>query len=155
MADTFKVVIKPSIQEVRASLAAKRKVMSDMGTLNANIATYLDRWVQKNFKTEGGKVGGWEAFAPSTLKKIAKTNRTPAKMLQDSGRLRSTFLPFADDKQAGIGTNLKSASGAPFPLYHQEGRGHLPQRRMLPEHAEVKKDIDRVVQRFARQVVKA
>ena len=155
MAGTFKLVVKPTITEIKASLAAKRKAMGDMGTMNAAIATYLDQWVQKNFRSEGGKVGGWKAFAPSTLRRLEKTSRAPAKLLQDTGRLRSTFLPFADEKQAGIGTNLKSQSGAPYPLYHHEGRGNLPQRRLLPEHGEVTKDIDRVVQRFARKVVKA
>lgn len=139
MDDTIKVTVKPSLKDIQNKLNAQRRKLADMGSANAKMAAFLDRWVQTNFKTQGGNVGGWAPFADSTLKKMAKEdpNRLPGVLLQNTGRLRSTFLPFADARQAGIGTNLKSASGAPIPLFHEEGTKHLPRRRMLPERKDV------------------
>lgn len=86
------------------------------------ISIMLDRWVQTNFKTEGGNVGGW---AP-----IQRQGR----ILQDTGRLRASFLPFANKKNAGIGSDL------PYAETHEEGIG-VKVRRMLPELPEVRRDI--------------
>lgn len=90
---------------------------------------FLDQWVQKNFRTEGGNIGGWPQFALGGRKKRGLFDAT-AKLLQDTGALRISFKPFASNKNAGIGSDLD------YSEYHNEGIG-VPQRRMLPKQSEV------------------
>ena len=100
--------------------------------------------MQQNFRTSGGKVGGWLPFKHGgrlTRKKKGNaqsiTNRryvdTSAKLLMDTGRLRMSFLPFYNPKDAGIGSDLKYAK------FHHKGvpMRKLPERRLLPLHSEV------------------
>lgn len=101
---------------------------------------FLDKFVQENFREEGDKVGGWQGFADSTLERIAKYDpgREPAKLLQNSGRLRISFKPFYTADDAGIGSRI------PYAEFHQDGNDRLPQRRMLPEREEVDDDLRQI-----------
>jgi phage gpG-like protein len=103
--------------------------MKQIGNLtvpNKKAAIFLDQWVQKNFQTEGSLVGGWRAIKRS------------GKILQDTGRLRGSFTPFADDDDAGIGSDLKYSAA------HDKGTSTIPQRRILPRHDDVDKDLFRI-----------
>lgn len=55
---------------------------------------------------------------------------TNAMLLQDTGALRMSVLPFASQTEAGIGTNL------PYSRNHEEGIG-VAKRRILPTQDEV------------------
>ena len=155
MADSSKVTgfvafdSKPSVQELKKSVEARRKQLANFRTPYTRASIFLDQWVQRNFKSEGGKVGGWKPFAQSTLEHIAQTDpgRQPAKLLQRTGRLRSTFLPFASDDDAGIGSNLF------YSKFHNEGLGRLPQRRLLPTRDLVMADIRRIFKNYTTEVI--
>lgn len=134
------VVLKPSIEEVRKRLAAKRKAVIDLRTPLARASVLLDQWVQKNFKSEGGLVGGWQPFkkndAGVPIVEARNPGRAPAKLLQDTGRLRSSFAPFADKKSAGIGSDL------PYSKPHHKGMGYLPMRKLIPDSGPQKKKVE-------------
>lgn len=123
------VVVKPTIAELRKRLAKKRAAVMDLRTPYARASVLLDQWVQKNFQSEGGKVGGWAPFSPVTLKIMERTDpgRAPAKLLQKTGALRLSFSPFADKKRAGIGSDL------PYAKTHHKGEGRIPERQLLPD----------------------
>lgn len=113
------------------------------------VSIFLDRWVQLNFREEGGKVGGWTPFkyggrettnAKSNAKIDGRYVNTTAKLLQDTGRLRISFIPFATTTNAGIGSDLPYAKG------HEEGTSKLPQRRMLPKAPEVEDDCRQIIE---------
>jgi len=105
----------------------------------------LDSWVQRNFKTQGGKVGGWKPFKyggrlnydgkgshvriPTPWGVTDAWADTSAKLLQDKGLLRLSFTPFSSKKEAGIGSDLDYSET------------HNEKRRMLPISSEVRKDI--------------
>lgn len=136
----IQVIVKPTLEELRKRLAKKRVAVMDLRTPYARAAVLLDQWVQKNIKTEGGKVGGWAPFAKNAagipIVELREPDRAPAKLLQRTGRLRSSFSPFANTKQAGIGSDL------PYAKDHHEGIG-LPERRLLPDHNPAYKEVMR------------
>lgn len=150
MADTTKLTVQPPLDKVRRDVDDRRKQLADFRTPYARSAVFLDQWVQRNFRTEGGKVGGWKPFSPVTLAQIAQSDpgRQPAKLLQRTGRLRSSFLPFAENRDAGIGSNLYYAKP------HHEGKGRLPKRQMLPTRELVAKDIRRIFVTHVQDSVK-
>lgn len=147
MAGSIKFETKPTLEVVVKRLEERRKKMADMRAPYARAATFLDQWVQKNIKTEGGNVGGWAPFADSTLEAIDKydPNRAPPKLLQKTGRLRQSFLPFASNRDGGIGSDL------PYAKMHHEGTGNAPARRLLPKRKEVLPDIRRVMQEHVKE----
>ena len=143
------VKVKPSLQEVRKRLQTMRREVMDIKSPLAKAAIYLDQWVQRNFKSEGGEVGGWVPFkknkAGIPLVEVQDPGRKPAKLLQKSGRLRLSFAPFSDGKVAGIGSDL------PYAKTHHKGEGHVPERQLLPDKGTAK----RTVQQRADQILRA
>lgn len=129
------------LAQLEDRLQEARKNLADFSVPHRNIATLLDRWVQLNFRSEGGKVGGWAPLkAGGRWVGRGDTRRfdTTAKILQDTGRLRISFAPFASRRSAGIGSDI------PYARPHQRGTGRLPQRRMLPNYDDVEKQVIRV-----------
>lgn len=133
------VTVKPTIAELRKRLAKKRAAVTDLRTPYARASVLLDQWVQKNFKTEGGKVGGWQPFSPVTLRIMERTDpdRSPAKLLQRTGALRMSFTPFANRQRAGIGSDL------PYSKTHHRGEGNVPERQLLPDKGAAHREVMR------------
>ena len=122
-----------------AERAAKvQRNLKDLGDPLYSVSTYLDRWVQSNFKTEGGKVGGWVPFSYGGRLTKGGVDFT-AKLLQDTGRLRASFTPFHSKTDAGIFSDLDYSKN------HEEGIG-VPQRRLLPKKIEVMVDIRNILE---------
>ena len=140
------VTVKPTLDEMRKRLAKKRAAVTDLRTPYARAAVLLDQWVQRNFKSEGANVGGWQPFAVNKngvpIVEAVNPGRAPAKLLQDTGRLRSSFAPFANKQNAGIGSDL------PYAKTHHEGIG-LPERQLLPDHNPAYRE----VMRSAREIM--
>ena len=152
---TTRVEFKPPMKEVKAeykkaigNIAGGGK---NVGGLFKKAAVFMDRWVQLNFKTSGGKVGGWMPLqlGGRWIKK-SKGKRvfdTSAKVLMDTSRLRHSFLPFADNKKAGIGSDL------PYSETHHEGKG-VPERQITPEKKNIIDDLMRIADVHAKMELK-
>ena len=148
---------KATVAAIKAKLAAAREGLKNDVVVMRQVAVFLDQWVQRNFKSEGGKVGGWAPFkygGRARAKKGAKAQSiagkryidASAKLLQDTGALRLSFLPFIRKGVAGIGSDL------PYSKPHEDGlpsRG-LPKRRMLPETKDVQVDIREIIDGFVQ-----
>ena len=144
-------VNKSQIESAKNAATTARNKLRDDVVVMRQIAVYFDQWVQRNFKTEGGNVGGWAAFKYGGRirnKKGAKAQSiesrryvdASAKLLQDTGLLRLSVLPFVDKGVAGIGSTL------PYSKSHDEGiPGKLPQRRILMEQREVSVDVRKIL----------
>jgi phage gpG-like protein len=168
------VVDKQSSAQVQRKLKQLRSAISGSGgggaggmrNANRNVSLWLLRWVNDNFKTEGGKVGNWKPFtyggrlvkkgtrgaSPISLlpsKRRAYINPS-AKLLQDTGALRLSFDVFHSQKNAGVGSDLKYAAA------HEQGlpSRNLPQRRMLPESGDkdVTQGIIKIYDAYIRKV---
>ena len=96
----------------------KEKLSSAINPAMKKVSIMLDQWVQKNFQTEGLPVGGWEEIARNGM------------ILQDTGTLRHSFIPFSTKNNAGIGSDL------PYSVIHEKGIG-VAKRRMLPHKKDV------------------
>lgn len=127
---TVKTEIKPSLDVIKARFKKRLDKLKNAHPAYKKAAVYLDRWVQTNFKTEGGNVGGWLPLKAGG-RYGPKGFDTTASVLQDTGRLRLSFLPFATNKNAGIGSDLL------YSRTHDRGDDGVPQRRMLPKRDEV------------------
>ena len=104
---------------------------------NKKSAIYLDQWVQQNFRTQGGKVGGWLPIHREGM------------ILQDTGRLRASFEPFYNQFNAGIGSDL------PYSKVHEFGTNRIAQRRILPRHHEVDADLFKIYDQHVRRLTRA
>jgi phage gpG-like protein len=140
------VTVKPTLAALRKQLDKKRTAVMDLRTPYARASVYLDQQVNKNFKTEGGMVGGWAPFARNgagvPLVEVADPGRAPAKLLQKTGRLRLSFAPFANKTEAGIGSNVDYAED------HHKGVG-VPERQLVPDKGSWK----RAATREAREIM--
>lgn len=156
----------PPIEEVRAKYKEAVKGIRYFKPYHRKVSAFLDRWVQTNFRTQGGKVGSWEPFIhggrirtkkgeTSGLAVSLLLNRRrvyvdgSAVLLQDTGRLRSSFLPFHDDNKAGIGSDL------PYAKPHDKGGNPWPiKRRILPEERDATKDVLKIADRHIKSELK-
>ena len=117
--------------------------LDDRRTVNLALSVKLQEMVFRNFDTEAHDGTPWATLAPSTIR--WKEKRGYSKILQNTGALRASFLPFHDNDLAGVGAvSMKGGvpgdpPGASRPAdlakIHEEGLGHVPARPMLPGRA--------------------
>jgi len=124
---------KPAIKKLRQLIKAVKNTRRP----NKQVSVWLLRWVNENFKSQGGKVGGWKPFKLGGRRLRSGGIDTSAKLLQDTGRLRASFNRFSSRKEAGVGSPLN------YSLTHERGLPHknLPARRMIP--LDTDKDVER------------
>jgi phage gpG-like protein len=94
------------------------------------------QWVNENFEKQGGLLPGgpWQPLKESTIAR-RRGGGVGARILQDTGRLRSSFDIYGVKERSNgvtIGTEVGYAS------YHEDGTEHLPIRKMLPPDVVVK-----------------
>jgi len=138
-----KMTLSPSLAKMNKKLVKAMKRVTKFTIMNKKISIILDRFVQRNFRSQGGLVGNWRKLKlGGRWVGTKKTRRfdTTAKILQDTGRLRNSFLPFSNRKLAGIGSDL------PYSKSHEFGVGALPIRRMLPRRREVIGDVIKIAE---------
>ena len=147
------------VRELRgSSAAATRKLRQVIRSVrnprpaNRRVSVWLLRWVNENFKSEGGKVGRWKPFKLGGRKIPGGGIDRSAKLLQDTGTLRASFSPFHSRNTAGIG------SGLSYSITHELGLPHqnLPARRMLPlaTDRDVTNGIIRIYDHYIRTVLR-
>ncbi|OGC95825.1 MAG: hypothetical protein A2W25_15225 [candidate division Zixibacteria bacterium RBG_16_53_22] len=146
---------QPAVDAFKAALKAAREGLKNDGVAMRQVAVFLDSWVQRNFKGKGSGVGGWVPFtyggrlslkrkATAYSKEARHWINTNAALLQDTGALRHSFLPFIRKGVAGIGSEL------PYSKPHDEGddERNIPQRRILPEDREVRVQVFEILDNF-------
>ena len=144
----IRVVQAPNKAQVRAHVKELSRQMADLRLFYKKASIMLDRWVQINFRSEGGQLdtGKWPPFKLGG-RPVRGGIDTSAKLLQDTGRLRASHVPFATSKSAGIGSDL------PYAKAHHEGLNSLPVRRTLPEDDEVQNAVLDLVQKHVGDVI--
>ena len=142
---------KPSARELQRILNKAGRKIGDLKPVHKKASILLDQWVQHNFRTEGGKLssGRWPPFKFGGRFRPGLGVDPTAKLLQDTGRLRASFTPFSNARTAGIGSDLL------YSRPHDEGKGNLPQRRMLPEPPEVVNALRELYERHTQEVARS
>ena len=136
-----------TMDQMKAKTEQVRKDLNNATGFYARVAVLLDQWVQRNFKSQGGNVGNWVPFkAGGRLVKGGGLDMS-AQLLQDTGRLRASFLPFHTQNNAGIGSDLDYAE------LHNDGLGNLPERRMLPQRIDVMDKVNKLGKKHLVEVL--
>lgn len=126
----------------RAAQKAGADVIAAIGIANKKASIALYGFVIRNFQQEGGMVGGWLPLSAQAIARKAKKGYRM--MLQNTGALRNSFMPYSDEKVALVGSALHYSED------HQLGKdGHPPQRRILPNEEEAQA---RVMPIYGREV---
>ena len=140
------IIQKPKDNLVKAQLRKMANRAVDFTLVHKQAAIMLDKWVQKNFKNEGrGLSDRWPPFKIGGRWIKGSGVDASAKLLQDTGALRASHMPFHNKDDAGIGSNL------PYSKAHQLGEG-VPQRRTLPERGEVEKALQDLFEEHTRRI---
>lgn len=148
---SIKYSLNPDLKTVNKRFRERIQNMKGTDVPFRQCAVFLDRWVQQNFKEDGGKVGGWEPLAAGGRwvgRKGARWFDGSAKVLRDTGRLKNSFLPYANKNNAGIRNDV------PYAAKHEFGQDGLPVRRMLPKKREIMPDIMDIFNRYVKKSMK-
>ena len=133
------VAIRGGSKPAKRKLRELMRKMRNPRPANRQVSIWVLRWINANFKSQGGKVGGWKPFKLGGRKIPGGGIDRSAKLLQDTGRLRASFSPFHSRNTAGVGSDLR------YSIEHELGLPHrnLPARRMLPLASD--RDVERGV----------
>lgn len=104
----------------------------------ASTAIFKD--IAKNFEAE--KDSGnqkWKRFKwpDGKIRNQRPTRRGGTKLLQDTGRLKNSVLPFVEKNAAGARTNLEYA------VYHNEGTKRIPRREFAYARPETEEKLEK------------
>lgn len=87
-----------------------------------------------HFENEEGPDGPWEPWSKIYADAMSRRGKGGNKILQDTGRLRQTFLP-TSYRKVGEGilwfNNARTGSGFPYAAAHDEGGDQLPARTFM------------------------
>jgi len=139
------------LSQMNKAMAKRVRKMGDQTPAYKRCAVFLDQWTMQNWKSDGGKVGGWEPLNEGYAKWKKKHFGGKAKMMFLTGRLRASLA-------AGSGSNKRSAwvrTKVPYAMKHQEGDG-VPKRQIIPtkKDAEVKKITREIFNDWAKDALK-
>jgi len=112
---------------------------------NHLILAEVDKWTKENFDTEGGKVGGWAELNPAY--KVYKQAIGKSKKLHITGFLRMKWRIVATPRGGSY------ISDMPYAKAHDEGTAKIPQRRILPTHAEMGDKVHEVYKHLVRSAL--
>jgi phage virion morphogenesis protein len=121
-------------KEVRGRLRAVALKIGDRRLVNRQLAAQLYAETMRNFATESFDGVPWAPLQKATVK--AKAKKGYERILQNTGALRQSFLPFSDNDEAGVGA-LSTREHAELSEIHQYGAParNIPARPMLPGEA--------------------
>jgi phage virion morphogenesis protein len=118
------VGIQYSSGEVNSRLNELQRKVSDLTPVMKNIGEYMLLSTDTRFRTETDPYGnGWQPNSPRTIARKRAEGRL-IRVLQSTGRLRSSISYKADRTSVVIGTNVSYAAK------HQLGQG-VPKREFL------------------------
>ena len=134
------------MNKLTSSLDKKRMSLDDREKVNAQAVIVVDRWVQKNFESEGKmSMGGWK---PLSAKTLARRRGSSAKILQDTGTMKGRWKHISNRKRGIL------RSGVAYAEAHHKGSGNLPERRILPTCEQIMPIIKKVYKDFVRMIIK-
>ena len=134
----------------REMLSRKNK-LGNRRKVNAQALTIVDRWVQKNFQSQGKLATdgqGWQKLSASTLLQRRKGGGKVS-ILQDTGQLRQRWKHIIRGTKIAI---LRSM--VQYSIYHEEGTKKMPQRRILPEEEHIQPQLEKVFNVFIKKAIR-
>lgn len=104
----------------------EKKLVQNQNKMNKLMLVELDKWIQKNFESEGELAGGWEPLALSTILEKAKIGKE--KPLHRTGFMKTQWKHLATNEKVAL------QSMADYSYKHEHGfpPTNLPARKILP-----------------------
>jgi len=141
------------IKQLQKHMDSRVQKLQNRKTVNAQAVAVTDRWIQKNFQTQGKLAHpgtGWKELSPVT---IAMRRKGPKKtgrimILQDTGTMRSRWKHYWDAWIAKI------QAGVNYAYKHHLGKDNLPVRRILPTQKQIGPQIKELYAKWARKILK-
>lgn len=112
---TIKVTLTGD-KEVYNILRRLTRMDADKSVLYDRFGLQVLNWVDKQFQTQGGQGGSpWPRLSPNT---IAGRRKGSSRILQDTGRLKTSFTHRVSGRGVSVGTNVEYA---PFHQFGTKG----------------------------------
>ena len=129
-------------QSIKAFRTVKKR-FDKRKEANAKAVLVIDKWIQKNFQSQGKDVGGWAKLKPATLKQ-----RKGSRILVRTGQLRTRWAHKYDNEHALV------ESGISYGIYHDQGTRNLPRRQIAPDAEHVGSSLEKIFNNFTEKVIK-
>lgn len=157
------------MSKFRSRMARKKNKLGNMKSIYAPAVAVVDRWIQKNFQSQGALAGDgkkWAPLAAATIRGRRKSKKALSRkvkaarkaagsggsvdVLQDKGNLRIKW------KHAWGRDSVAVQSGVPYGMVHQVGskKKGIPQRRVTPLKRQVAKQIKAAVRQAVRSALR-
>ena len=124
--------------------------LSDRRTINARAVVVIDRWIQKNFQSEGqlAQSGGWKKLSSVTIamRRKGKGKGSP-RILQDTGALKTRW------KHLWTHTSAKVQSMVNYGIKHDKGIG-VPKRPVLPTEEQIWPELRKIHKDWIINIIK-
>lgn len=152
MADWLVKIVGQS--KLKAAMSKRQRRLNRRTSINRRAIVLVDRWIQKNFETEGKKAipgQGWKPLAPATIKarRSGTSSGLPkARILQDTGQLKTRWKHRYNSREAVL------QSGVKYGIYHEEGTSRIPKRRILPLESQIMPDIMKLYGKWVKTSLK-
>lgn len=123
--------------EVRKFIQGVTEKLSDVRNVKprfmALLSSIVYRDVMDHFEQEKGPDGKWKPWSKIYREHMRKIGKGGNKTLQDTGRLRQSFLPknHRATKDGILWFNNAKTGGFPYALAHDEGELGMPQREFM------------------------
>lgn len=144
------------VRGVDAVVARLQRVALRIGNRripNKEVSVVLFAEVMRNFDAEAHEGKPWAPLAPATVK--GKEKKGYARILQNTGALRNSFLPFSDADVAGVGARSVKKH-ADISTVHEYGapERNIPARPMLPSRLTAERIALKVYELYVERSIK-
>lgn len=131
------VTLTARADKVDRGLQNLSKAFSNRTALNKRLGLAGVRWITKNFQREGKPK--WRRLKDSTanarIRPGSPRRRGSGHVLVSTGRYRASFASNANSRSVRIGSPWKIS------IVHEEGRGSMPKRSVLPTKQQAQREI--------------
>lgn len=120
-------------QKIIGGLQKKWKQIEARKEFGNIISAIVFKDVIGHFEEEKGPGGSWKPWSKMYADHMRAIGKSGNKILQDSGRLRQSFLPanFKAQSDGILFYNKAKVNGFPYAAAHDQGGKKLPQRKFM------------------------
>jgi len=141
------------IKQLQHHLDSRIQQLNNRRAVNAQAIALTDRWIQKNFQSQGKLAHpgtGWKELSPMTIVLRRKGPKKTGKImiLQDTGTMRSRWKHFWDAWVAKI------QAGVDYAYKHHFGKEGLPVRKILPTQKQIGPEIKKLYAKWCEKILK-
>ena len=141
------------IKQLQHHLDSRIQQLNNRRAVNAQAIALTDRWIQKNFQSQGKLAHpgtGWKELSLTTIMMRRKGPKKTGKVmiLQDTGTMRSRWKHFWDAWVAKI------QAGVDYAYKHHFGKEGLPVRKILPTQKQIGPEIKKLYAKWCEKILK-